>query len=57
MAANELLAKPEYNELLKWIRRRGKIHAGLKDTTDYVYSGLMYQMFELSRSRAFLTWR
>lgn len=46
IAANELLLKPEYSELLRWIRRRGKIHAGLKDTTDYAYSGLMYQMFE-----------
>lgn len=54
MAANELLAKPEYNELLKWIRRRGKIHAGLKDTTDYAYSGLMYQMFEFEPFKGIL---
>ncbi|KLU63315.1 ATP-dependent DNA helicase PcrA [Peptococcaceae bacterium CEB3] len=46
MAANAYLEKPESADLRNWIRRRGKIHAGLKDTTDYAYSGLIYQMFE-----------
>lgn len=54
MAANALLSKPEYSELLRWIRRRGKIHAGLKDTTDYAYSGLMYQMFEFEPFKGIL---
>lgn len=54
MEANELLSKPEYSELLRWIRRRGKVHAGLKDTTDYAYSGLMYQMFEFEPFKGIL---
>lgn len=54
MAANELLSKPEYSELLRWIRRCGKVHAGLKDTTDYAYSGLMYQMFEFEPFKGIL---
>lgn len=44
--ANEYLLKPEGKELLKWLRNRGKLHAGLKDTTDYAYTGLLYQMFQ-----------
>ena len=54
MAANDLLAQAENSDLLHWIRRRGKIHAGLKDTTDYAYSGLMYQMFEFEPFKGFL---
>lgn len=46
MLANEYLLKPEGKELLKWIRNRGKLHAGLKNTTDYAYTGLLYQMFQ-----------
>lgn len=46
MMANEYLTKPENAELLKWIRRRGKIHVGLTNATDYAYCGLMYQLFE-----------
>lgn len=46
MLANEYLLKPEGKELLKWIRNTGKLHAGLKDTTDYAYTGLLYQMFQ-----------
>lgn len=48
MAANAYLEKPEAADLRNWIRRRGKIHAGLKETTDYAYSGLIYQMFEFA---------
>ena len=44
--ANEFLTKPENKEFLKWLRHHGKIHAGLQGTTDYTYSGLLYQMFE-----------
>lgn len=46
MLANEYLTKPENAELLKWIRRRGKVHVGLTGTTDYAYCGLLYQLFE-----------
>lgn len=46
MFANEYLLRPEGKELLKWIRHTGKIHAGLRDTTDYAYTGLLYQMFQ-----------
>ena len=46
MTANEYLTQPENAELLKWIRRRGKVHVGLTDATDYAYCGLMYQLFE-----------
>lgn len=44
--ANEYLMKPENKELLKWLRRTGKNHVGLQGTTDYAYSGLLYQLFE-----------
>ncbi len=44
--ANAWLEKPESADLRNWIRRRGRIHARLTDTTDYAYSGLIYQMFE-----------
>lgn len=46
MLANEELLKPENKELLKWLRRTGKNHVGLQGTTDYAYSGLLYQLFE-----------
>lgn len=46
MLANEYLTQPENKDLLKWIRRRGKVHVGLTGTTDYAYCGLMYQLFE-----------
>jgi DNA helicase-2/ATP-dependent DNA helicase PcrA len=48
MAANAYLEKPEAADLRNWIRRRGKIHAKLKENTDYAYSGLIYQMFEFA---------
>ncbi len=43
--ANEFVTRPENEELLKFIRKHGKIHVGLKKTTDYAYSGLLYQLF------------
>lgn len=46
MMANAYLKKPEAANFRNWIRRRGKLHANLKETTDYAYSGLIYQMFE-----------
>lgn len=44
--ANDFLTKPENVALLKWIRQKGRLHAGLTANTDYAYCGLMYQMFE-----------
>ena len=47
-AANELLSQDENKELKKFIRSRGKSHAALAQsigTTDYAYSGLLYQLF------------
>lgn len=44
--ANEYLTQPENAEILKWIRRRGKVHVGLTGATDYAYCSLMYQLFE-----------
>lgn len=46
LAANEFLTKPENTEFMKWVRNQGKVHVTLKGTTDYTYSGLLYQMFE-----------
>lgn len=46
MCANEYLVRTENIKLLKWIRQKGKTHIGLKDTLDYAYSGLLYQLFE-----------
>ena len=44
--ANKYLSNPEYKALLRWIRQKGRYHSSLQGTTDYAYSGLMYQMFE-----------
>lgn len=46
MMANEYVTRPENKELLRWLRNRGKEHIDLQGTTDYAYSGLLYQMFE-----------
>lgn len=46
--ANKYLADPEAADFRNWIRRRGKLHFGLNEATDYGYSGLIYQMFEFS---------
>ena len=43
---NEFLSKGNNDELLKLIRRNGKAHSRLNGTTDYAYSGLLYQLFE-----------
>lgn len=45
VAANQFVTCPENAGLLKFIRKHGKEHASLKGTTDYAYSGLLYQMF------------
>lgn len=44
-AANEYIIKVECTKLFKFIQQTRKIHAGLKGTTDYTYSGLLYQLF------------
>lgn len=46
--ANKYLSTPEAADFRNWIRRRGKLHFGLREATDYGYSGLIYQMFEFS---------
>ncbi len=46
--ANEYLTSIEAADFRNWIRRRGKLHANLKETTDYGYTGLVYQMFEFA---------
>ncbi|MFL0246000.1 ATP-dependent DNA helicase [Candidatus Clostridium stratigraminis] len=48
VGANEYLVRPESADFRNWIRHRGKIHTNLKGTTDYSYSGLIYQMFEFA---------
>lgn len=46
ITANEYLSQEENSELLKLLRRNGKRHLSLSGTTDYAYSGLLYQLFE-----------
>lgn len=41
-------------ELKNWLREHGKIHAGLQRTTDYAFSGLLYQMFAFEPFRSIL---
>jgi DNA helicase-2/ATP-dependent DNA helicase PcrA len=45
LMANGLLKDPENTDILKFIRQHGKSHVGLTGTTDYAYSGLLYQLF------------
>ena len=45
LAANAFVTRSENKELLLFIRQHGKAHAGLKETTDYAYSGLLYMLF------------
>ncbi len=52
--ANQFVTKPENKDLLKFIKRHGKDHAGLTGTTDYVYSGLLYQLFMFQPFRTML---
>lgn len=53
--ANEFLTKPENKEFMRWLRHHGKIHVALTGTTDYTYSGLLYQMFEYEPFRTILS--
>ena len=41
-----LAHKSEYKSLLSWIHAHGVKHSNITRTTDYVFSGLFYQMFE-----------
>lgn len=41
VAANEYVTRADNKELLQFIRKHGKAHAGLTGTTDYAYSGLL----------------
>ena len=52
--ANKYVTEVENKELLSFIRNRGKTHAGLKETTDYAYSGLLYQLFSFRPFRDIL---
>ena len=45
VAANEYVTRADNKELLQFIRKHGKVHAGLTGTTDYAYSGLLYKLF------------
>lgn len=48
VTANQAAKQPENKELLKFIRAHGKEHVFLSThggTTDYTYSGLLYQLF------------
>ena len=43
---NEMyIGRADNKELLQFIRKHGKVHAGLTGTTDYAYSGLLYKLF------------
>lgn len=46
VAANGLLKQSKNIELLNFIRQHGQVHMGLEGSTDYAYSGLLYQLFE-----------
>lgn len=43
--ANDLVTKPENKDMLRFIRKHGEVHDSLTGTTDYAYSGLLYQLF------------
>lgn len=53
--ANTFLLKPENKDFARWLRSHGKIHFGLRGTTDYTYSGLLYQMFEYEPFKTILS--
>lgn len=57
VAANQAVKQPENKELLKFIRAHGKEHIALSThggTTDYAYSGLLYQLFMFEPFRTIL---
>lgn len=54
VVANKFLIDPGNEDFLKWVRHHGKTHVKLKGTTDYTYSGLLYQMFEYEPFKSIL---
>lgn len=52
--ANDFLNKPEHISFKRWVYNHGKVHASLKGSTDYTYSGLLYQMFEYEPFKSIL---
>lgn len=54
LKANEFLSDASNGELRKWIRKHGKIHASLQETTDYAYSGLIYQLLAFEPFKSIL---
>lgn len=52
--ATEMITQPENEDLLKWIKSHGKSHITLSGTTDYAYTGLLYQMFAFAPFRKYL---
>ncbi|NLB78366.1 MAG: ATP-dependent helicase, partial [Clostridiaceae bacterium] len=46
--ALEVLEKPEAEDLLNWIKKRGMYHSNLQENTDYSYNDLIYRLFEFS---------
>ncbi|MGI5871853.1 MAG: ATP-dependent helicase [Bacillota bacterium] len=54
VAANKLVKEQEDSDLMKFIRQHGKLHMGLSGTTDYAYSGLLYQLFMFEPFRGIL---
>ena len=54
ITANELLSKTENSDLRKWINKKGKEHCVLDGTTDYAYSGLIYQLFSFQPFKGML---
>ena len=40
------LRKPENESLLKWCRKRAKLHFQLAEPTDYAFSGLFYELLQ-----------
>ena len=48
ITVNDYIQKPEAAKLSNWIRHHAKMHDNLKETTDYAYLGLIYQMFKFA---------
>ncbi|WP_182142114.1 ATP-dependent DNA helicase [Schaalia sp. JY-X169] len=45
VTANEYLVESNNFDLLKWIQRTGRSHAGITEPTDYAFSGILYHLF------------
>lgn len=54
MTANAFVTQPENKSLKRFIKQHGKDHVGLTGTTDYAYSGLLYQLFMFEPFRSIL---